>query len=89
MENVGRIWSNEGKNNVCAVDYSRLANYGYLTAITQNARKAANFIGKFIQFLQQNGILSDNVSLAGHSLGAQVVAKVGALFHGQIGRIYG
>lgn len=89
MEIVGKVWSNVGKSNVCAVDYSRLANYGYLIASTIHARQTADHIAEFIKFLNQLGIPLDNISLAGHSLGAQVIAQVGASFNGQIGTIYG
>lgn len=82
-------WADFGDCNVCAVDWSRLANYDYSIAAFQHTKMVSNAISNFMRFLSKHGMNIEHVSIAGHSLGAQIAGLVGATWSGKIATIYG
>lgn len=82
-------WARFGDCNVCVVDWSRLANYDYSIAAVQHTRMVSKAISQFMLFLSQHGMNVEHVSIAGHSLGAQIAGLVGATWSGRIAAIYG
>lgn len=82
-------WTITKKCNVCAVDWSRLANYEYSIAALKHVKKVTNFMLKFMYFLKGKGMKVEETSIAGHSLGAQVAAFVGRNLRGALNAIYG
>lgn len=89
MRSTAISWSRYTKSNVCAVDWSRLANYDYSVAALKNTKLVTDFLLAFIDFLVVNGINLKKVSIAGHSLGAQIAGFVGAQYKGILNAIYG
>ena len=57
---------------MCAVDWSRLANYDYSIAAMRHTKMVADALEYFMQFLIENGMDITQVSIAAHSLGAQI-----------------
>lgn len=64
-------WARFADCNVCAVDWSRLANYDYTIAAFHHTKTVADFVIQFIEFLMKNGMDFRQVSIVGHSLGKQ------------------
>lgn len=105
MFETADVWTKNTSCNVCAVDWSPLAGdfkisihklsslFNRLIAYPQVSmlytRLTSNVIVRFMKFLEQHGMKIDQVSIAGHSLGAHISGFVGAAFHGQIHAIYG
>lgn len=75
--------------NVCAVDWSRLASYVYTIAALSHTHKVADHITEFIRVLEANGADIGQMTIFGHSLGAQTAAYVGANLAGKLKAIYG
>lgn len=89
---IARDWTKYVDTNVCAVDWSVLSRQPLLIASQLYTRVVGQYIAEFITQLIRHGVESDNVSVAGHSLGGQVVGYVGQNLINQnvtIGRIYG
>lgn len=82
-------WAHFGDCNACTVDWSRLANYDYAKSSVSHTKLVSNAISSLMNFLNQNGMKIDDVSIAGHSLGAQIAGYVGAMYSGKIAAIYG
>lgn len=74
--------------NICAVDWERLALTEY-TIAAENTKTVAISIADFINRLQENGVKLNQLTLIGHSFGAQIAGHVGRIFNGQISRIIG
>ncbi|XP_055627638.1 lipase member H-A-like [Toxorhynchites rutilus septentrionalis] len=74
--------------NVCVVDWGKLAIHGYTIAV-KNTYKVADYIASFITRLTDQGVSLDEVTLVGHSLGAQIAGHTGRKLEGKIGAIYG
>lgn len=75
--------------NVCIVGWGRLAKYNYFQAAKENTRLVSDYLTRFVDFLNQEGMPLDVITLAGHSLGAQICGQVGSNLNGQIAEIYG
>lgn len=82
-------WAQFGDCNACIVDWSHFAKFDYSTASSQNIKLVAKHVSEFVAFLIKNGMNIDDLSIAGHSLGAQIAGHVGSSFEGKIGTIYG
>lgn len=72
MRSTALSWAHFADCNVCAVDWSRLANYDYSIAAMRHTKMVADALEYFMKFLIENGMDISLASLAGHSLGAQV-----------------
>lgn len=72
MRSTSVTWSQFADCNVCAVDWSRLANYDYSVAAMRHTKMVTDALVYFMQFLIDNGMNISQVSIAGHSLGAQI-----------------
>lgn len=72
MRSAAVDWAHYADCNVCAVDWSRLANYCYSIAAMRHTKIVTNALVGFMQYLIDNGIDIEQVSIAGHSLGAQI-----------------
>lgn len=89
MNNTAINWASFSNSNVCAVDWSRLANYAYSICVKRHVQMVANALIRFIAFLMRIGMNIRAVTIAGHSLGAQIASFVGKFFDGIIAAIYG
>lgn len=95
MQQTVEDWAANGDCNVCAIDWSALAGDELLDVINYSkvamhyTRLASNAIIQFMSFLQQHGMNIEEVSMAGHSLGAHIAGFVGQHFDGKINAIYG
>ncbi|XP_065078590.1 phospholipase A1 member A-like [Ochlerotatus camptorhynchus] len=76
-------------SNVCAVDWSMYARYGYAIAAKRNVPLTGNYLGVFMKFLQTAGISPSKMTLIGHSLGAHVSSLACKQFNGQVKELYG
>ncbi|XP_063697054.1 pancreatic lipase-related protein 2-like [Culicoides brevitarsis] len=74
--------------NVCAVDWSRLAIYEYTISARENVPEVGWYLATFILYLEDLGVNLGNVSLVGHSLGAQIAGIAGDYLAGQLDAIY-
>lgn len=72
MRSTAQSWAKFANCNVCAVDWSRLANYDYSIAAMRHTKMVTDALEYFMQFLIDNGMEITQVSIAGHSLGAQI-----------------
>lgn len=96
FDSYDRTWINGTANiyqrhmleNVCTVDWSRLALTSYKQS-AMNTRLVGQQLVYFLQFLQSKGVHLNNVTLIGHSFGSQVAGYAGALLNGKVGRIFG
>lgn len=96
FDSANRTWINKTMveytkridSNICAVDWSRLAETEY-TIAAGHTKLVAGYLVQFIQFLQRYGLKLKNVTIIGHSFGAQIAGLVGRQFNGKIGQIYG
>lgn len=86
-------WAYYGNTNVCLVDYMNIATLPYLKAIIKTniiAEQVSTFIWSLIKQLNMN---TYRISVAGHSLGAQISGGIGRFvwqnFHYPIGTIFG
>lgn len=89
---VAREWTKFVDTNVCAVDWSILSRQDYLIAAQLNTRLVGYYIAEFITQLVRNDISPDDISVAGHSLGGQIVGFVGQNLINRnitLGRLYG
>lgn len=94
---VGKQWETDLMNaylnfqdaNICAMDWSYLANQGYLDVILHNLQPAKNAVVEFTQFLNEIGFKNGDITFVGHSLGAHISGYAGAALGGSIGNIYG
>ncbi|XP_055311609.1 phospholipase A1-like [Sitodiplosis mosellana] len=82
-------WARFANCNVCAVDWSRLANYDYSVAAMRHTKMVADALEYFVRFLIDNGVDIAKVKIAGHSLGSQIAGFIGEKFKGKIDSIYG
>lgn len=89
MRKMAIDWAHFGDCNACIVDWSHLATFDYSTASSQNIKLVAKHVTEFVAFLFKNGMNIEEMSIAGHSLGAQIAGYVGDSFKGKIGTIYG
>lgn len=89
MQSTSINWAHYANCNVCSIDWSRLANYDYSVAAMKHTKMVAESMVYFLKFLIKNGMSVRKVSIAGHSLGAQVAAFVGQAFNGVLYAIYG
>lgn len=65
-------WAHFGDCNVCVVDWSRLASYEYSLTAHKHTKMVAQAISNFIEFLTPYGLNIEDVSIAGHSMGAHI-----------------
>ncbi|XP_031616461.1 phospholipase A1-like isoform X2 [Contarinia nasturtii] len=89
MRSTAQSWAKFADCNVCAVDWSRLANYDYSIAAMRHTKMVTDALEYFMQFLIDNEMEITQVSIAGHSLGAQIAGYIGEKFQGDIDSIYG
>lgn len=89
MQPVAVDWAFYANCNVCAVDWSRLANFAYSKAALDHTKIVSAAVVRFIRFLTTRRMKIGQVSIAGHSLGAHIAGLVGASFKGRINAIYG
>lgn len=85
---IASNWAKFSWENVCAVDWSHLASFDYMTASAQKTRIAANGMMQFMDFLIRMGMIIQQVSVAGHSLGSHVAGFFGAGYKGELKAIY-
>ncbi|RZC35443.1 inactive pancreatic lipase-related protein 1-like, partial [Asbolus verrucosus] len=74
--------------NVIVVDWARLAGLIYFNAVNHTL-PVGNYVGQFLQFLENNSVDLKTVHIIGHSLGAHISGIAGACVGGRIGRITG
>ncbi|XP_065091173.1 pancreatic triacylglycerol lipase-like [Ochlerotatus camptorhynchus] len=74
--------------NICVVDWGNLATYAYAIA-ANNTYTVGQYLAQFITFLTGNGFSLNDVTLVGHSMGAQIAGHTGYNLGGQISAIYG
>ncbi|XP_053696400.1 phospholipase A1-like [Sabethes cyaneus] len=74
--------------NICLVDWTNLSRYEYDVVILQSLQMVVAYFTRFLRFLNTNGISYANVTLVGHSLGAQISGLVGKSLNGAIGQIF-
>lgn len=89
MDTTGRKLANVTNSNVCAVDWSRLATYEYVITARSHTRKVSDHIVEFTNALAKNGAKISDMTLIGHSLGAQIAGLVGGSLGGELKAIYG
>lgn len=89
MDSTARLWTKAEPCNVCVVDWSRLATYEYLMTALWHTPKVAAHVVTFIRALEKAGFDKRQMSIAGHSLGAQISGKIGGLLNGMLLAIYG
>lgn len=89
MDSTARAWSKQTSSNVCAIDWSRLASYAYTITATMHTRKVAAHLVDFIKMLVSNGAKVGEMSISGHSLGAQIAGFAGFKLKGELKAIYG
>lgn len=86
-------WARFADTNACGVDWSPLAGDNYIRAALANTRTAAYWLARFCVRLKRAGIPPARITIAGHSLGAQIAGYVGKnvqLWTGQqLGTIFG
>lgn len=73
---VALSWARFADSNVCAVDWSRLANYDYSIAAMKHTKMVTDYLEHFMKFLIKHGMNITDVSIAGHSLGAQIGTRI-------------
>lgn len=96
FDSVNRTWINKTMSsyvrhfhsNICGVDWSRLALTEY-TIAADNTKIVAKYLQKFIEFLMENGMKLKQITLIGHSMGAQIAGMTGGKFNGSISEIIG
>lgn len=96
LDNFYRNWMQEMMSeyiehqdvNVCGVDWARLAIYEYRIAARQNVYEVGWYLAIFILFLEDLGVNLNDVTLVGHSLGAQIAGIAGDHLAGQLKAIY-
>lgn len=88
MNNTINAYVEHVKSNVCGVDWSRLALTEYSLA-ANNTKIVAKYVIKFIETLQMNGLLLNQVILIGHSMGAHIAGIVGNQLNGEVAKIIG
>lgn len=86
---MAREFSKRTQSNVCAVDWSRLASYLYMITAFIHTHKVANHVTEFIRVLEANGADIGQMTIIGHSLGAQTAGFIGANLGGILKAIYG
>ncbi|XP_052563811.1 lipase member H-like [Culex pipiens pallens] len=89
VQEMAGAYSKYVDSNVCVVDWSRYARYGYAIAAKRNTRLVGKYLAVFMQFLTRNGITPSKMTLIGHSLGAHVSAFACKNFSGQVKELYG
>lgn len=72
-------WAKLGKSNVCVVDWSPLAleKLNYFVVSQKNTVRVADLLVTLLLRLETAGVNLQSVTLVGHSLGAQIMGKVG------------
>lgn len=88
VHDLSSDWAKFAGENVCAVDWSRLAMFDYSVAVKKNSRVVAKRMHEFALFLAKLGIDIELISVVGHSLGSHIAGFFGALFQGLIKAIY-
>ncbi|XP_055547512.1 phospholipase A1-like [Wyeomyia smithii] len=88
FRDMARNYSHFVDSNVCLLDWSNLAHYEYEVAAKQSLQMVVTYFTKFLRFLNANGMSYANVTLVGHSLGAQISGLVGKNLNGAIGQIF-
>lgn len=77
------------KSNICVVNWERLALTDYRVSV-ENIKIVANKINEFIDYLiKVYSVKLTDITLVGHSLGAQISGLIGKKFNGKISRIIG
>lgn len=95
-DNRNRTWIHEMTRdyllfqdvNICVCDWNKLALQSYAIS-AGNTKKVGHYLGKFIKFLNNEGIKYNRVSLVGHSFGSHISGFAGAYVGGKINAIYG
>lgn len=86
-------WSRFVDTNACGVDWSPLADDNYIRAALRNTHTVAYWLARFCVRLNRIGIPSARITIAGHSLGAQIAGYVGKNLQlwtrQQLGTIFG
>lgn len=68
------VWSDTQKVTACAIDYSFWSSCAYYKATSEHVFRVADFIARFVDQLRQNhNVPTENIILAGHSLGAVAI----------------
>lgn len=93
METTIVDWANTGIN-VCAVNWGTLSRefFNYFVVSEISTVRVANYLVEVLLELEKEGINITETTLAGHSLGAQISGKVGAIlkkYNKTLGKIYG
>lgn len=74
LRRIRSDWSRFADTNACGIDWNALSVADYITASTKNAEIVAGVVAQFIITVNRAGIPYDQISIAGHSLGAHVAA---------------
>ncbi|XP_062548932.1 lipase member I-like [Armigeres subalbatus] len=89
IQNTARDALTNMDTNVCIVGWGNLARYNYFQSARKHTLLVSGYMTQFINFLNKEGMEFDKVTLAGHSLGAQICGQVGYNLNGKLGAIYG
>lgn len=75
--------------NACAVSWERLANFEYIITAIQHVSLVGDYVTEFISQAFNFGIALDDITLVGHSLGAQISGHVGKNINERLGEKLG
>ncbi|EAT36379.1 AAEL011528-PA [Aedes aegypti] len=97
LDDISRMWFQQlaqdvlkyTGSNVCAVNWGHLARYRYYRTAVNHTVMVSGYLTKFVQYLESAGVPLSNITMVGHSMGAQISGQVGYNLGGKIGRIYG
>lgn len=92
MNLVARDLISFTSGNVVVCNWGYSSSCDYITSMLVHAPAIANYTAKLIGFMTNNGFKSINVTVIGHSMGAQIAGLIGKLMQSQnkeIGTIIG
>lgn len=77
--------------NVCAINWGALSleKFNYFAVQQKSVPFVANYTVEVIKRFQNNGMILEKTSVAGHSLGGEMTGLIGGALNGSLGYIYG
>ncbi|KAG4070016.1 hypothetical protein HA402_013676 [Bradysia odoriphaga] len=82
-------WVKSEKTNFCGVDWRELASDKYDDASQEHIKKIGGQLAAFITQLHDLGVELDNISIAGHSLGAHIAGFAGRTIYERYNQLIG
>lgn len=97
MSNINQIWAKSLRHefityldvNACVVSWDKLANFDCVTVAAQFVPLVGDYLTEFVIQAINFGISCDDVTLVGHSFGAQISGLVGRNIIQRLGQILG